>query len=44
MVGVADAGVLSAGNLNAIEDAGCWFVVGSRMIEAPYELAEHAAR
>lgn len=31
MVVVADAGMLSAVNLNAIEDAGCSFIVGSRI-------------
>ena len=41
---VADAGMLSAGNLNALEDAGFSFVVGSRITKAPYDLAEHFAR
>lgn len=41
LVVVADAGMLSAGNLNALEDAGCRFVVGSRQSRAPYDLAEH---
>jgi Transposase DDE domain len=44
MVVVADAGMLSAGNLNAIEDAGFSFIVGSRITKAPYDLAEHFAR
>lgn len=38
---VADAGMLSAGNLNALEDAGFSFIVGSRISKAPYDLAEH---
>jgi hypothetical protein len=41
MVVVADAGMLSAGNLNALEDAGFDFIVGSRLAKAPYDLAEH---
>jgi len=44
MVVVADAGMLSAGNLNALEDAGFGFIVGSRIAKAPYDLAEHFAR
>jgi Transposase DDE domain len=44
MVVVADAGMLSAGNLNAIEDAGFSFIVGSRITTAPYDLADHFAR
>lgn len=44
MVVVADAGMLSAANLNAIEDAGFSFIVGSRITKAPYDLAEHFAR
>jgi transposase len=41
---VADAGMLSAGNLNALEDAGFSFIVGSRIIKAPYDLADHFER
>ena len=41
MVVVGDAGMLSAGNLNALEDAGFAFIVGSRITQAPYDLAEH---
>jgi hypothetical protein len=44
MVVVADAGMLSAGNLNAIEDAGFSFIVGSRITKAPYDLADHFSR
>ena len=44
MVVVADAGMLSAGNLNALEDAGFGFIVGSRITKAPYDLAEHFDR
>jgi transposase len=38
---VADAGMLSAGNLNALEQAGYLFIVGSRISKAPYDLAGH---
>ena len=41
LVVVADAGMLSAGNLNALEDAGFGFIVGSRLAKAPYDLADH---
>jgi hypothetical protein len=44
LVVVADAGMLSAKNLNAIEDAQLSFVVGSRISKAPYDLAEHFER
>ena len=44
MVVVADAGMLSASNLNALEDAGFCFIVGSRITKAPYDLAEHFER
>lgn len=44
MVVVADAGMLSANNLNEIEDAGFSFIVGSRITKAPYDLAEHFTR
>ena len=44
MVVVADAGMLSAGNLNALEDAGFSFIVGSRITKAPYDLADHFQR
>ncbi|MHB1011068.1 MAG: IS1634 family transposase [Propionibacteriaceae bacterium] len=44
MVVVADAGMLSAANLNAIEDAGFSFIVGSRLVKAPYDLADHFER
>ena len=44
MVVVADAGMLSAVNLNALEDAGFGFIVGSRITKAPYDLAEHFQR
>lgn len=38
---VADAGMLSASNLNALEDAGFDFIVASRTGSAPKDLAEH---
>jgi transposase len=44
MVVVADAGMLSAANLNALEDAGFAFIVGSRITKAPYDLADHFER
>lgn len=44
LVVVADAGMLSAANLNALEDSGFPFIVGSRITKAPYDLAEHFER
>ena len=44
MVVVADAGMLSAANLNALEDDGFKFIVGSRLTKAPYDLADHFER
>lgn len=44
VVVVADAGMLSAANLNALEDAGFGFIVGSRITKAPYDLAGHFQR
>jgi transposase len=44
MVVVADAGMLPAANLNALEDAGLGFIVGSRITRAPYDLAGHFQR
>jgi hypothetical protein len=44
MVVVADAGMLSAANLNALEDAEFSFIVGSRISKAPYDLAAHFER
>jgi transposase len=44
MVVVADAGMLSAANLDAIEDARFSFIVGSRLVKAPYDLADHFER
>jgi len=44
LVVVADAGMLSAANLNALEDAGCTFIVGSRQSHVPYDLGEHFER
>ena len=41
IVVVADAGMLTAGNLTALEDAGFSFIVGSRISKAPYDLAEY---
>ena len=44
MVVVADAGMLSAANLNALEDAGLKFIVAARTSKAPKELEEHFGR
>ena len=41
MVVVADAGMLSAGNLDAFEEAGLRFIVGSRATKAPVDLGSH---
>ncbi|CAN5507049.1 IS1634-like element ISMsm6 family transposase [soil metagenome] len=41
MVVVADAGMLSAGNLRDLDDAGLRFIVGSRVAKAPNDLASH---
>ncbi|MGP5043830.1 hypothetical protein ACTXJR_07355 [Glutamicibacter ardleyensis] len=40
MVVVSDAGILSAANLIALEDAGFKFIVGSRMVKATDDLQE----
>jgi hypothetical protein len=44
IVVVADAGMLSAANLTALEDAGFRFIVGSRISKAPYDLMAHVER
>ena len=41
MVVVADAGMLSAANLSALDDAGYKFIVGSRVSKAPIDLESH---
>jgi transposase len=41
MVIVADAGMLSAKNLAALDEANLWFIVGSRTTKAPIDLASH---
>ena len=41
---VADAGMLSAGNLKALDEAQLRFIVGSRMTKAPIDLATHFVR
>jgi hypothetical protein len=33
---VADAGMVSAGNQQKLEEAGLWFILGARIPEAPY--------
>lgn len=44
MVVVADAGMLSAGNLEALDQAGLRFIVGSRMTKAPKDLDSYFQR
>ena len=44
LVVVADAGMVSAANLNALEDAGCTFIVGSKQSRVPYDLDDHFTR
>lgn len=41
MVVVADAGMLSAGNLAELDAAGLGFIVGSRLTKAPIDLESH---
>lgn len=41
MVVVADAGMLSASNLDALDEAGLRFIVGSRVSKAPADLESH---
>ena len=41
MVVAADAGMLSAANLTALDEAGLGFIVGSRAVKAPIDLASH---
>jgi hypothetical protein len=41
LVVVADAGMLSAANLTALDNAGYRFIVGSRVTKAPIDLASH---
>lgn len=38
---VADAGMLSAGNLEALTAAGYHYIVGSRLSKIPYDIAEY---
>ncbi|MEZ5086414.1 MAG: hypothetical protein R2722_09235 [Tessaracoccus sp.] len=41
MVVVADAGMLSAKNLQDIDEAQLRFIVGSRTTKAPHDLVKH---
>ena len=41
MVVVADAGMLSASNLDALDEVGLRFIVGSRVSKAPADLESH---
>ncbi|SHE25561.1 Hypothetical protein ACGLYG10_1782 [Actinomyces glycerinitolerans] len=43
LIVVADAGMLSAANLEALDQAGLGFIVGSRMTKAPADLDAHFA-
>lgn len=40
MTVTADAAMLSSGNIQALEDAGYHYVIGSRIAKTPYEIAE----
>lgn len=40
---VADAAMLSAGNLKALEEAGHRYIVGSRLSKIPYDIANYQA-
>jgi len=37
---IADAGMLSEANCKDIEDAGWWFIVGGKLPEVPYQIAQ----
>ncbi|MEE6179035.1 hypothetical protein [Mycobacterium sp. 050134] len=41
MIVAADAGMLCASNLSALDEAGLGFIVGSRAVKAPIDLASH---
>ncbi|MCV7051555.1 IS1634 family transposase [Mycobacterium heidelbergense] len=41
MIIAADAGMLAASNLTALDEAGLGFIVGSRSVKAPIDLASH---
>jgi len=43
LVVAADAGMLSAENLKALDDAGVFFIIGSRATKAPIDLESHYA-
>ena len=43
IVVIADAGMLSAANLLALEEAGFRFIVGSKISKAPYDLTAHSS-
>jgi hypothetical protein len=38
----ADAAMLSSANIQALEDAGFHYIIGSRLAKTPYEIAEYA--
>jgi hypothetical protein len=39
----ADAAMLSSGNINALEEMGYHYIIGSRISKTPYEIAEYSA-
>ena len=41
IVVAAESGILSAGNLTALDEAGLGFIVGSRSVKAPIDLESH---
>jgi hypothetical protein len=42
MTVTADAAMLSSANIQALEEAGYHYIIGSRIAKAPYEVAEYA--
>ena len=44
MTVTADAAMLSSKNIQALEDAGYHYIIGSRIAKTPYEIAEYAAK
>ena len=39
----ADAAMLSSANINALEEMGYHYIIGSRLAKTPYEITEHTA-
>jgi hypothetical protein len=44
MTVTADAAMLSSKNIQALEDAGYHYIIGSRISKTPYEIAEYTAK